>query len=123
MAFGENVNGWSTWKNSLPAVAPATAPTSLSATASTSYGTAGGTITTTWTAGQHADGYNVNYRADGGQWQRAASNVTATTHTGAVTHAKLYTVAIQSVNDGGGSAWEEHRPAWLRVTDVRARQA
>ena len=117
-----NAQGWSAWTNSAPAVQPATAPTNLKATTSTSYGAAGGTITTTWTAGQHADGYNVNYRADGGQWKRVESSHTTTTHTGTVTQDKLHTVAVQSVNDGGGSQWSNYRPAWLRGTDIRARQ-
>ena len=112
-----NAHGWSPWRDSKPSALLAP-PTDLSATTSTSHGTTGGTITATWTAGQNAVGYNVNYRADSGSSQRVASNIEKTEHTGTVTKEKMHTVSVQSVNSGGGSAWVDHRPYWLWVHEV-----
>ena len=118
-----NSKGCSSWRNSAAAKPPPGAVGNLRTVTSTTHGTSGGSITATWNAGKNAAGYNVNYRADGGQWQRIQSDVKATTHTGTVTVDAMHTVAVQSANANGGSAWENHRPAWLRVTDVRTRQA
>ena len=60
----------------------------------------------------------MNYRASGGNWQRIASDVLATTYTGAVSGASgSYDVAVQSVNDLGMSQWRNTRvSAWLTAT-------
>ena len=109
-----NDGGWSAWTDSAPAVVPPTAPSNVSSTTSTIHGKAGGTITTTWTAGIRATGYNVNYRADSGNWQRIAS-FTESPHTGTVTKDEMHTISVQSV---GGSTWVDHRPYWLWVKEV-----
>ena len=118
----KNAGGDSPWTNSKLFAPPPCAVSGLSAVTSTTHGIPGGSITATWDAGKRASGYNVNYRADGGQWQRAKSGVTATTHTFTVTEDKMHTVAVQSVKGSDGSEWRNYRPPWFRATDVRARQ-
>ena len=66
-----------------------------------------GTLNVSWSAVAGATGYNVNTSDDGKQsWKRAKSRVsgTSTTLTGAINSA-TYVVAVQAVNDKGGSGW------------------
>ena len=113
-----NSAGASAWVYSEAVPPPPCEVGSLRAVTSTTHGQTGGSIVATWNAGKRASGYNVNYRASGGNWQRIASDVQATTHTGSVTGASgSYDVAVQSVNDLGISQWRNTKvSAWLTAT-------
>ena len=116
-----NSAGESGWTNSAAAHPPSREVSSLRAVTSTTHGTAGGSITTSWNAGQCASGYNVNYRADGGQWQRIQSGVSGTTHTGTVSGTGGYTVAVQAVDSQGTSQWRNLRvDGWLTASGITA---
>ena len=113
-----NSGGVSGWTNSAAAPAPPCEVGNLRAVTSTTHGTAGGSITTTWDAAKRASAYNVNYRLDGGQWQRIATDQSATTHTSAVTSTGNYTVAVQSVNGSMGSQWRNTGVGWLTASGI-----
>ena len=113
-----NAGGESGWTNSAAAPPPHCEVGNLRAVTHTTHGAAGGAITATWSAGHQATAYNVNYRADGGQWQRIASNVSETTHTGSVTSTGGYTVAVQAVSGSGLSQWRNAGVAWLTAGSV-----
>ena len=114
-----NAAGVSGWTNSSTVQPPPVCAVSgLRAVTGTTHGTAGGSITTTWNAGQGASAYNVNYRVDGGDWTRIASNVSGTTHTGTVSTTSGYTVAVQSVNGGNTSPWRNAGVAWLTASGI-----
>ena len=116
-----NSAGESGWTNSAAAHPPSREVSSLRAVTSTTHGTAGGSITTSWNAGQCASGYNVNYRADGGQWQRIQSGVSATTHTGTVSSTGGYTVAVQAIDSQATSQWRNLRvDGWLTASGITA---
>ena len=118
-----NANGESGWTNSAAAPAPPCAVGNLRAVTSTTHGTAGGSITTTWDAGKRANAYNVNYRADGGEWQRIATDHTTTSHTGTVTATGSHTVAVQSLNGSMGSRWSNFDVAWLTAGGIGGKWA
>ena len=113
-----NAGGESGWTNSAAAPPPPCRPDTLRAVTGTTHGTAGGSITTSWDAGQRASAYNVNYRPDGGEWQRIQSGVSATTHTGTVTSRGGYTVSVQSTNGNGMSHWRDAGVAWLTASSI-----
>ena len=114
-----NSAGESGWTNSAAAHPPSREVSSLRAVTSTTHGTAGGSITTSWNAGQCASGYNVNYRADGGQWQRIQSGVSGTTHTGTVSSTGGYTVAVQAIDSQATSQWRNLRvDGWLTASGI-----
>ena len=114
-----NSAGESGWTNSAVAHPPSREVSSLRAVTATTHGTAGGSITTTWNAGQCAESYNVNYRPDGGQWQRIQSGVTGATHTGTVTKTGGHTVAVQSVDSITTSKWRNLRvDGWLTAGGI-----
>ena len=92
----------------------------LRAVTSTTDGIAGGSITTTWDAAKRANAYNVNYRADGGEWQRIQSGVSATMHTGTVSGTGGYTVAVQSTGGNGMSQWRNTGVGWLTADGITA---
>ena len=115
-----NSAGASAWVYSEATPPPPCEVGSLRAVTSTTHGQTGGSIVANWNAGKRASGYNVNYRASGGNWTRIASDVQATTHTGSVTGASgSYDVAVQSVNDLAMSKWRNTRvSAWLTASSV-----
>ena len=115
-----NAAGASAWVYSGATPPPPCEVGSLRAVTSTTHGQTGGSIVASWDAGKRASGYNVNYRASGGNWTRIASDVQATTHTGSVSGASgSYDVAVQSVNDLGMSQWRNTRvSAWLTASSV-----
>ena len=114
-----NSAGESGWTNSTAAYPPYREVSSLRAVTSTTHGAAGGRITATWNAGQCAESYNVNYRPDGGQWQRIQSGVTGATHTGTVTTTGGHTVAVQSVDSITTSKWRNLRvDGWLTAGGI-----
>ena len=113
-----NAGGESGWTNSAAAPPPPCRPDTLRAVTSTTHGTAGGSIVASWDAGKRASAYNVNYRADGGEWQRIQSDVTATTHTGTVSSRGNYTVAVQSTGGNGMSQWRNAGVAWLTASSI-----
>ena len=116
-----NSAGESGWTNSAVAHPPSREVSSLRAVTSTTHGVAGGRITTTWNAGQCAESYNVNYRPDGGQWQRIQSSVTGATHTGTVTTTGGHTVAVQAVDSITTSKWRNLRvDGWLTASNITA---
>ena len=113
-----NGGGTSGWTNSVTVHPPPCEVGGLRSVTATVHGTAGGTITTTWNAATRATAYNVNYRADGGQWQRIASNVSATAHTGTVAGTGGHTVAVQSTNGSAMSKWRNTRAGWLTAGGI-----
>ena len=114
-----NGGGVSGWTNSATVAPPPCEVNNLRAVTATVHGTAGGTITTTWNPATRASAYNVNYRPDGGQWQRINSNVAATAHTGTVTSTGGYTVAVQSTNGSAMSKWRNTRiGGWLTASSI-----
>ena len=113
-----NAGGESSWTNSEAAPPPPCRPDTLRAVTGTTHGTAGGSIVATWDAGKRASAYNVNYRADGGEWQRIQSDVTATTHTGTVSSRSGYTVAVQSTSGNGMSQWRNAGVSWLTASSI-----
>ena len=115
-----NAAGESGWTNSAAAPPPPCEVGNLRAVTGTTHGTAGGSITASWDAAERASAYNVNYRADGGEWQRSASDVTATTHTGTVTATGGYTVAVQSTGGGAMSQWRNAGVSWLTADSITA---
>ena len=118
-----NGGGESGWTNSATVPPPPCEVGNLRAVTSTTHGTAGGSITTSWDAATRANAYNVNYRAYGGQWQRIASNVSATIHTGTVSSTGGYTVAVQSVNGGYTSQWRNAGVPWLTAGSITGGEA
>ncbi len=120
-----NAAGESGWTNSATVPPPSVCAVSgLRAVTSTTHGTDGGTVTTTWNAGQGANAYNVNYRADGGQWQRIATDHSTTTHTHTVTSTAAATVAVQATNGGATSQWRNAPvPGWLTAGSITGAEA
>ena len=119
-----NAAGVSGWTDSAVAHQPSCEVSNLRAFSYTDHGTAGVSIATTWDAAEGASGYNVNYRADGGQWKRIASNVSATNHEGTVATTGGYTVAVQSIHGGATSFWRNTRVgAWLTAGSITGGEA
>ena len=115
-----NASGVSGWTNSAVAHPPSCEVSNLRAVTGTTHGQEGGSITATWNAAQNPTGHNVNYRASGGQWQRTASNVSGSTHTGSVSSTVYDTVAVQSIHGNATSGWRNAGIAWLTAGDVTA---
>ena len=114
-----NAAGVSGWTNSAVAHPPSCEVSNLRAVTGTTHGTAGGQILVDWDAAGGASGHNVNYRADGGQWRRSASNVSGSNHTVTVSSTGGYTVAVQSIHGGATSFWRNARVrGWLTASGV-----
>ena len=116
-----NAHGVSGWTNSAVAHPPSCEASNLRAVTSTTHGKPGGSITTTWDAAERATAHNVNYRKDGGAWQRIDSGVSGATHVGGVASTGGYTVAVQSIHSGATSFWRNARTGgWLTTSGVTA---
>ena len=116
-----NADGVSGWTNSAVAHPPACEAGNLRVVTATTHGTPGGSITAMWDPAERATAHNVNYRADGGAWQRIESDVSGATHTGGVASTGGYTVAVQSLHGGATSLWRNARvDRWLTAGGVTA---
>ena len=113
-----NADGHSGWTDSAPSQPPPCAVGNLRAATGTTYGADGGTISASWNAGKRADAYHVDYRADGGEWQRSASNLAATTHSMSVTTRGGYAVGVQSLKGGLASPLSTAQVAWLTADGI-----
>ena len=107
-----SANVWGGWTNSAssgpftptPTPAPTpqpppAAPASVSATRGDGY------LDVSWSAVDGASGYHINTTTNGTNWQRAASDVTGTSHRISAHNDDAYYVAVAAVNAAGTGNW------------------
>ena len=100
-----NTYGWSGWRNSAASGPPEIAPDRVAIVVASR---GDGTLTGMWLPVSNATKYDVNYRTEGGSWQRGATGHTQTrwTLSGADNNA-TYRISVRAVNDYGESAWRD----------------
>ena len=108
-----SANVWGSWTNSASSgpftptptpeptpQQPPAAPASVSATRGDSY------LDVSWSAVDGASGYHINTTTNSGtSWQRAASDVTGTSHRISAHNDAAYYVAVAAVNAAGTGNW------------------
>ena len=99
-----NDAGASGWTNSAEVAAVTPPPGGV---ASVTVDHNGGSVAVTWTAADHATGYDVVYSTDGGySWTRVATNQPGASYTlSDADSGTTYKFSVRAVNESGASGW------------------